>query len=367
MFPQPLKLRGPKLKYFNFTCQIPKARYHYDSMKSSQANNLLGLPRELRDQILDYVVLTERDVPQPPQHLAGNERTELWDCSYTSGRGTKNVQWKRDTDIVKLGRTRILPTLLVNRQLYSETLTAVHRLPSKHSYKIDVMIVDGFQLWPTWLSLPSPTRYIDNVHATLRTFDLDILNAYRGTGWSTSIGGPPPIAWCFFDLLDRFLKVGPFANARNTPVRIKILNLDVITTNNFDNNTEEDELARSIEDSFNEADSDHLVEFLQTYFGLLLRMDNQVVKYGAIVYEHIGTIRLLRDGEFQQEWDLAECLANLWKQTSHGHPLESQLPPAFETLKEKIVSTRARFSLRVITVEEDASARLSKLALNNQE
>src|SRR5689334_308551 len=108
-----------------------------------------------------------------------------------------------------LTQVDLIPTLLVSKQLRTETRTAISNLPTRHSYTMDVMIVNETQLWPTWLSLPQLTRNVDKVHVTFRTVSVPRRPKLNYTGFRGGDGGPPLITWCFYDLLIRFLEVGP--------------------------------------------------------------------------------------------------------------------------------------------------------------
>jgi hypothetical protein len=98
-----------------------------------------------------------------------------------------------------------VPTLLVNRQLHSETLAALKLLPTKHSYVLDIMFVNEHCLCLTWLLVPEVTTRVDRVYATLRT----VTTGENGRAFMGGDGSPPRIVWHFYALLEFFLKVGP--------------------------------------------------------------------------------------------------------------------------------------------------------------
>lgn len=99
-----------------------------------------------------------------------------------------------------------MPTLLVNYQLHRETLDALTIMPRKHSYHLDVMLVDEKSLWPAWLSVLHHTTRVDTVHATFRLFGAC---KYSQSGFRGGDEGPPGISWAFCSLLERFLRIGP--------------------------------------------------------------------------------------------------------------------------------------------------------------
>lgn len=107
-----------------------------------------------------------------------------------------------------------VPTLAINRQFRRETLFVVTlmQLPSLRSYKLDVMIVEERTLWPTWLYVPTTTSRVEEVRAPFR-----IMGAAEGrrSGYDGGDGGPPVMIWAFFNLLERFLQVGPVSSRQN--------------------------------------------------------------------------------------------------------------------------------------------------------
>ncbi|PVH79979.1 hypothetical protein DL98DRAFT_209553 [Cadophora sp. DSE1049] len=185
---------------------------------------LLQIPRELRDKILGFVLLSTIFAP-PEFPNDANDREELQDTichGWFTGNG---VLYQRDT------RMKGIPTLAINRQLRTETLEVMTlmKLPSLRSYKLDVMIVEDRELWPTWLYVPTTITRVEEVRATFR-----IMGAAEGRrcGYGGGDGGPPLIVWSFFNLLERFLLVGPVSRQEkphDKHVKIRHLILDILT------------------------------------------------------------------------------------------------------------------------------------------
>ena len=105
-------------------------------------------------------------------------------------------------------RVSLIPTLLVNHQLRDETLAAINIIPTKHSYELDLMIVNEETLWPTWLVVPEYTTRVDAVHATVRIVGTKPASS-RQSGFQFDGENPPVIVWCFLSVLERFLCKGP--------------------------------------------------------------------------------------------------------------------------------------------------------------
>jgi hypothetical protein len=107
---------------------------------------LLSLPRELRDQILDFVVIVEPDGALPEsltseEQLVDEERHEANDIPYKSKNRGAGVYYTND-----LGRFQLFLILLVSHQLHAETLIIIDRFFTKYLYKLDIAIVNGNQL-----------------------------------------------------------------------------------------------------------------------------------------------------------------------------------------------------------------------------
>jgi hypothetical protein len=118
-------------------------------------SSLLSLPREIRDQIIGYVVLSSREPPKNPAH-----ETE----SRLDHTGQDALRPPRISP--KTYNTSGL--LNTNTQLRDETQDRQRRL--KVTYTLDVMVVDH-ELWPTWTCCPARTSGpIDKVRITLRFF-----------------------------------------------------------------------------------------------------------------------------------------------------------------------------------------------------
>ncbi|KAJ5408740.1 hypothetical protein N7509_002623 [Penicillium cosmopolitanum] len=101
--------------------------------------------------------------------------------------------------------------LLVNLQISAETKAVLSRC--RVSYILDVGIVQGRYLWPTWLAVPILSNCIDKLTVNLRVFGSATsatrhYNAFRDTESQTN-GNPPPFARMLYSLLERILKRGP--------------------------------------------------------------------------------------------------------------------------------------------------------------
>ena len=130
------------------------------------------------------------------------------------------------------------------------------------------------------------------------------------------------MAWVFYRILERFLQKGPEVNPKsreNKPARdisIGILELNFQTIDDYNVMPEGWSLVE-LKDVKRENGLDAvlgpggLMHFLKYYIDLLLSMGNNFAPFGVLLYERIGVIKYLIDGEVQSEVDLGKCLEEL--------------------------------------------------------
>jgi hypothetical protein len=155
--------------------------------------HLLTLPRELRDMIIDIVLaMSSRS---PPEHPRNDERFRI--NPWSSTRVPKERSAYRTTSFGLLG---------TSHQLYCETKQRIRSMRFKPAYHLDIMVVNGPKLWPTWVKLPSlKDTNIEDLHVNFRTFGgsthcvtSSFVNDY-----------PSYLAGDMYDLLETFLHRGP--------------------------------------------------------------------------------------------------------------------------------------------------------------
>jgi hypothetical protein len=313
-------------------------------------NTFLGLPQELRDKILTLTIPAPLSPPQAP---APNEDHQSALDKYTFFHSRMNA----------------MPTLLVNKQLYRETMAAINRLPTKHSYDLDVMVFNEDKLWPTWLSVPTVTNEVEKVRVTFRS--VGTVNAIEGgavgAGFSGGDGGPPRIIWAFYDLLTRFILGTPYDWKMHREdkflkhdVSIKLLELDIrspdvpanmiapdIRYNRLQNMRRHDGIDYLMNPAF-------LATFLENHLHSLLQ--GHIAEYGRFLYERIGTINVYLDGELREEWNIGNLLATL-KQDHFIRTYEYPKPqPAdhrklFENWRRNVYNSRKKFGLPTMPFE----------------
>ena len=322
-------------------------------------HTLLSLPRELRDKILFEVVTQPAAAPKTP----GDPETRT-----TKHPDGKRSGWGYGQEVMFHGRwnrTTFIPTLLVNRQLHAETHSAIDRL-TLNVYILDIMMVDDKQLWPTWLSVPRLATAVDKVCATFRIFGA--AESYEESGFRGGDGGPPAMEWTLFIFLDRFLHYGP-AGLWQRKTATSIVSLKELDMNfNFPDHPEDLVSSRDVylsgfcqkslfelrrRDGKNYTMHPEVwLEFVSSSIGSLLAMSYHTGSFGAILYERIGKIRVLFNGEIRREWDLAILLSEMKFYDSFGEISRDYRKDYFCEWKIKAYHKRVELGLPVLPFKE---------------
>lgn len=249
--------------------------------------------------------------------------------------------------------------LLLNHQLHSETLDTIQRLPTK-SYVLDVTIADEKKLWPTWLYAPVLSTRVHKVYAAIRT-----IGYFKGPGHSIfEGGGPHRITMSFWNLVERFLRVGPVGRRtrkNDRCISLKELVIDVRTPNVPTNKILSRNHCRTIWEAqayrrengqeylMNPA---YILQHVLCDIRVILTMGSSVASYGALVYERIGSIKVLMDGELHKEWDLAKCLDEVQFNDSFSNYPREKRRRVFRKWKRNAYKARVEFGLPVMTPEK---------------
>lgn len=297
---------------------------------------LLTLPYEIRDAILVTVLFSSRPAP-PDVATAALRRIEPLprdQSRYAAWPfGLRHTRFER-TDYI----CNAYPLLLVNKQLSTETKSAVSRLTlTGLSYQLDVMFVHEHELWPTWLCIPSLAEQVDHVDVTFRIFEPNS-NPDSRSAFLPGDGSPPQIYWCFYFLLEHFLLRGPLCpNHMETPKRndtrqvsVRTINLNFAAGNAHLLSPTEGEFSynswwecqqrvrfgRNRQQDAEEPPKyimrpEWLAEIVARQFLSLLSMGYHTAAYGAMIHERVGSVRFSVNGELQREIDIGARLASL--------------------------------------------------------
>jgi hypothetical protein len=157
-------------------------------------------------KIIKQVLLIERSPPSSIHEASknGSESTVTGKIPLRSSKyGIQKVHFETTHTEVNaaglLGSYRLLreQTIAVFWRLYKGVIR----------YKLDVLIINNEEFWPTWLHVPLFTRRVHVVDVTFRNV-MDNLQGDPMIPFLTVDGAPPPIMWCFHFLLEWFMARG---------------------------------------------------------------------------------------------------------------------------------------------------------------
>jgi hypothetical protein len=260
--------------------------------------SFMGLPREIRDIVLDYLLLDDRDLPQDVSAaLVG--RVPRDDCiNNNTERSGNRVLYEGQEFLTASG-----PLLRVNRQLRAEIKDALARLRREQPdtlYVLDVIALEE-GLLPTWLYLPDLTQVVDEMMVTFR-LPCNLPQLLLDEESSRRV---PSIAVPFYEFMKRFLLCGP-GDAHNPPDPDTGIIIKTLTVNFISGGQEE-------------VDHQTLSSICCLFVGEFLyhmtnrAYDGMVGRPGChlIMHERIGTIQGFVDGIQRAGYDLGVFLSTL--------------------------------------------------------
>ncbi|KAE8376016.1 hypothetical protein BDV26DRAFT_248101 [Aspergillus bertholletiae] len=304
-------------------------------------SRLLDIPVELRELIIAHVVYSSTKPPSTPLELKGQEYYDLNYQAWVSG-GTNVYYTQQDMP----SSSKCLPLLLTNRQLSIETRALLER--RKLDYIVDISVKNELELFLTWQSVPRLTNHISTLYTNVRLFGpiIDMKTIRRQLG----DGGRLGFHWSFYAALERFLRYGPVGEKphhegkgasrrgqyrddleefRDQNILTDTLVMDFqsadlelsfppdnVTFRHWSDRHNGRDRWRSAGDISETLSSykprpEWLCNYLGGWINGILTMGYHVSWYGMPLYENIGTIQLLVDGQLQFEIDLASRLAGL--------------------------------------------------------
>lgn len=306
----------------------------------------LTLPLEVRLHILDLVVHAEQC--PPAERSASTERIPLRGLPHLRGWGSKVPIRCDPNSTFNIPKASSLS--LTNKQLKAEVKLLFRSQNSKPLvYKLDLALMQGRELWPTWTQLPMKATTVDEVSVQIR---LAGPGPPCSRGFCYGDGGPPPYVWYFYEMLERFFSEGPEdpnlvnteSNAssakRATPaqkIATHILDLDFVDSPvpfpqdlYLENIDYADDLGHgnirlpkcvhckqdcrrrvySPIDSRHGLSTDQLFIFLFDEINGLLR-HSRLLHWGEILYCGVGVVRYRLRGVLKAEFNLAQLLAEM--------------------------------------------------------
>ncbi|KAK3080122.1 hypothetical protein LTS18_003065 [Coniosporium uncinatum] len=343
-------------------------------------SSLLGLPREIRDEIITFVLCSQKE---PPEYQGDTSSVDGFDNTGAEYADFRCQSWSTggllrhstDSNTYTINASGLL---LVNRQLRAETL----KVASKSlNYSLDMFLLNEIQLLPTWTCIPLLSQQAASVTATLR---------YQGhpsgrrSGFRGGCCGPPPLVWSFYILLERFVKVGPigpmkvekvknrkvFRKAVDRNICIKTLHIDIRTPHDFPENCEldpwpptDESRERKRRARYHDAPvnpgkywvmhPEEVLGFLQSYLSTLLSMCYHTAEFGALMYERVGTIEMSLDGEMREVWNLEEMLAAFPAEGPY-QSFQKGRQAHFPTWRRETLDMRQKSGLPVIRPQAEA-------------
>lgn len=166
---------------------------------------LMTIPEELRDKIIEDVILAQRS---PPRDAASaySDRTHI-----ARSRSSGIRAWDYGPANVLFEKAPTIPNanglLLTNRHLHEQTERALKRLfPEGVRNKLDVLFVNERQLLPTWIHLPVFRKHLEGIDVTFRIFGYN--DSSGENAFTVGDGSPQQILWCFYWLMEQFLDYG---------------------------------------------------------------------------------------------------------------------------------------------------------------
>ncbi|KAI9037489.1 uncharacterized protein KD926_000284 [Aspergillus affinis] len=272
--------------------------------------------------ILKHALLAPYAPPTNPW-TGADKRQPLKDIEYKAwSHGPRYTLY--DTLLDQRLATRCQALLLINRQIRDETKDILRRL-GKPSYQLDVMVVNEWELWPTWLSVPVLRSHLDEVNVNFRIFGHCIV--YENWRHTRGDGGHDGLEWCFYAMLERFVVHGPLTEPAMSDQQAPRFYINTLTLNiesdafekylPSDPRWEEYKGARerhhrSIpqpDSSFFPLLPEWLAKDLYCEIDRLIGYSYHPDRYGDILYDNVGKIRMLQEGRLVREVDLAERVA----------------------------------------------------------
>ncbi|PLB46265.1 hypothetical protein P170DRAFT_439889 [Aspergillus steynii IBT 23096] len=195
------------------------------------------------------------------------------------------------------------------------------------NYLLDVMIVNEWDFWPTWLSVPVLRTHLDEVNANFRIFG-HCLSGDK-VRWITGDGGHDGPEWCFYAMLERFLVHGPLTEPSKPKKQtgrkfyIKTLTLNFESAAGDQYYLAPSTVRRRLWAQFKHLDDpeecldlslyaprpEWPAKILYSELVSLLRLSEYIPSYGLMFFEHIGKMRLLVEGRLYQEFDITAIMA----------------------------------------------------------
>jgi len=286
---------------------------------------LLGLPRELRDEIILLVLLTPPSLPNNAERKASN-------YPYASVYANRIHYLVSEINY----RPTALGLLLTCHQLCAETQNAISR--SRLVFNVDLAIVNECWLWPTWRFISTKTHpCLDRMNINLQLCCTPEDRAFQ-TGFSErherSSFRVDPIIQTLCGFLQRFLSLGAASNITTRmetglmknnrefkrDLRIRRLHVNVCTTPPKDERLSHEQVPGRVIDGLKHLTNDPLYAAdgiaSRDLLGWLIDQIYHLLVWtpdapaSSLLFGRVGTIVYCLDGTIAQELNLSALLTS---------------------------------------------------------
>ncbi|KNG87790.1 hypothetical protein ANOM_004633 [Aspergillus nomiae NRRL 13137] len=316
--------------------------------------SLLDLPLELRELIIELVLKDQRIPPAAPSQ---SNRGSFRDMGYRAWR--QIIYYERRQSHCPYNASGLIRT---NHQLSEETLATLDRISSS-PYVLDVSVLNDVGLYPTWLSVPRLTHRVSTLHVNVRLFG-HILSRDSARS-QVGDGGHLGFQWSFYALLERFIRYGPVDGKTSREEDPMYIHRDMtVKTLVLDFQSAESGLF------FPPDEVDYrwwwrriigwilfLEPRLESLLSCLIIDPTRMVRKipVRILYERIGTIKVLVNGEPNAEIDLAGPLARLHFTDTRdvlGYAYTESELAAYREWKKETLARREQLGFRVVWLHD---------------
>ncbi|KAH8829089.1 hypothetical protein DL96DRAFT_1027955 [Flagelloscypha sp. PMI_526] len=306
----------------------------------------LTIPLDARENILDLVLFTPYN-PYPILSLAeGTRQPPIGEPVYQGL--FKGWYWhyapchlSYELKESFAAHNLFLILSLVNRQLKDEVEALIQRVedkPEYNRYTLDILFVNEQSFWPTWTSFPP--RPIRKSGAPVVVPQVDVTFRIAGgkkpgrSIFSPGNGAPPPIEFCVYHILERFLRVGPFLEKPDETkadinYNIAALNIDFtallvegeelygiddVRKWHEQNNSRRRKAAESATEEAPVTkimQPQWLASSVTSGLRSLAWMSYHTARFGTMLYDRVGNIHITVDGEEKYKLLLDEILEKL--------------------------------------------------------
>ena len=291
---------------------------------------LMTLPLEIREMILEFVLLSSRPTPGYLDSTSYDYLPRWWHgAGYWGSLGY--LKWPTSQT-----PHPAVALLEVNRQPRHEAKLVRKRLGCPRVCHVDIKFVDEVELRPSFLSLNNTSPYLDTVQAQIRTVGLyGRKTVYKGdcsfqeyqlrapedfTIWMERGRGIAAFDSMFVYMFRQFLALGPlhinaaearakeedcFGGAPGRRITISTLEIDVFRPEDGSLVPNGDE-----EGARKRRQPRWLCEQIMGQFDLLLRLKERARYWGNDIYKQVGTVKVFFEGKFEREFNIGKMFCD---------------------------------------------------------